>query len=110
MVAFEGWPKLKLPAATTEHKERMSVKPSVGEAGQPRTNPHVAIEDLREAGLLKNVVLTAVEHLDLATMILVAGTLIRAQLKHRWNAFHEAPDGRNYRVHPGTPLRASSLT
>ncbi|PYU62833.1 MAG: NIPSNAP family containing protein, partial [Acidobacteria bacterium] len=23
MVAFEGWPKLKLPAATTEHKERM---------------------------------------------------------------------------------------
>src|SRR5207237_3505930 len=23
MVAFEGWPKLKLPAATAEHKERM---------------------------------------------------------------------------------------
>lgn len=23
MVAFEGWPKLKLPAATTEHKERI---------------------------------------------------------------------------------------
>jgi len=23
MVAFKGWPKLKLPAATTEHKERM---------------------------------------------------------------------------------------
>jgi hypothetical protein len=23
MVAFEGWPKLKLPAATTGHKERM---------------------------------------------------------------------------------------
>ena len=36
--------------------------------------------------------------------------LIRAQLKHKWNAFRAAPDGRNYRVHPGTPLRASSLT
>ena len=56
-----------------------------------RTNQYIAIEDLLEAGLLKDIVLTVIKHLHLATMVLIAGTLIRAQLKY---AFLVLPVGR----------------
>lgn len=98
MVAFEGWPKLKLPAATAEHKERMFELRTYESPSDQDHRRKVEMFNSGELAVFEKAGFSQVfygdvligSHLPCLTYLLGFTDLTDRTAK--WKAFRDAPD------------------
>jgi hypothetical protein len=100
MVAFEGWPKLKLPAATTEHKERMFELRTYESPSDQDHRRKVEMFNSGEYDVFEKAGFSQVFYGDvlvgsrLPCLTYMVGFTDLTDRTAKWNAFREAPEWR----------------
>jgi hypothetical protein len=98
MVAFEGWPKLKLPPATTEHKERMFELRTYESPSDQDHRRKVEMFNSGEYDVFEKAGFSQVFYGDvlvgsrLPCLTYMLGFTDLTDRTAKWNAFREAPE------------------
>jgi len=98
MVAFEGWPRLKLPAVTTEHKERVFELRTYESPNDQDHRRKVEMFNSGEYDVFEKAGFSQVFYGDvlvgsrLPCLTYMVGFTDLADRTAKWNAFREAPE------------------